>query len=146
MVEGISHITFIVKDVEKSARIFVDLLGGTEVYSSGDEIFSISREKFFLVGGQWIAIMEGDPLPTRTYNHVAFKIGPDDMDMYLTGIRRLGLEMRPPRPRVEGEGESIYFYDYDNHSFELHTGTLEDRLARYARGKVPSEPGGDSGG
>ncbi|MDE2446659.1 MAG: FosX/FosE/FosI family fosfomycin resistance thiol transferase, partial [Alphaproteobacteria bacterium] len=49
-------------------------------------------------------------------------------------IIRLGLEMKPSRPRVEGEGQSLYFYTYDNHLFELHTGTLEERLARYARG------------
>lgn len=134
MVEGVSHITFIVKDLEKSARIFVDGLGGEEVYSSGDAMFSVSREKFFLVGGQWIAIMEGDPLPDRTYNHVAFKINPGDVDKYLAALKKLGLEIRPPRSRVEGEGESIYFYDYDNHTFELHTGTLEERLARYAKG------------
>jgi hypothetical protein len=34
---------------------------------------------------------------------------------------------------VEGEGMSLYFYDYDNNLFELHTGTLEQRLARYAQ-------------
>lgn len=28
----------------------------------------------------------------------------------------------------------VYFYDFDNHFFELHTGTLEQRLERYARG------------
>ncbi len=32
-----------------------------------------------------------------------------------------------------GEGHSLYFYDHDNHLFELHTGTLEERLARYAQ-------------
>jgi hypothetical protein len=35
---------------------------------------------------------------------------------------------------VEGEGQSLYFYDFDNHLFELHTGTLAQRLARYAQG------------
>ena len=49
-------------------------------------------------------------------------------------VGRLGLEMHPPRQRVEGEGRSIYFYDDDNHMFELHTGTLTERLARYAKG------------
>jgi fosfomycin resistance protein FosX len=134
MVEGVSHITFIVKDLARTARIFTDGLGGEEVYSSGDETFSVSREKFFMVGGVWIAIMEGDALPTRTYNHVAFKIEPDEIDMYLSRLEALGLEIRSPRSRVEGEGQSIYFYDYDNHTFELHTGTLDDRLARYAKG------------
>ncbi|HUE86469.1 MAG TPA: hypothetical protein VMO26_10365 [Vicinamibacterales bacterium] len=42
------------------------------------------------------------------------------------------MNVRPPRPRVEGEGEFLYFYDFDNHLFELHTGTLEQRLRCYA--------------
>lgn len=32
------------------------------------------------------------------------------------------------------EGQSLYLYDFDNHLFELHTGTLEQRLALYAQG------------
>lgn len=134
MIEGVSHITFIVKDIEKTAKIFVDGLGGEEVYSSGDEMFSVSREKFFMVGGVWIVIMEGDALPIKTYNHVAFKIKPNEVNAYLSKLKALNLEIRAPRPRVEGEGDSIYFYDYDNHTFELHTGTLSDRLSRYAKG------------
>ena len=49
-------------------------------------------------------------------------------------LRALGAEVKPPRPMVEGEGQSLYFYDFDNHLFELHTGTLAQRLARYAQG------------
>jgi catechol 2,3-dioxygenase-like lactoylglutathione lyase family enzyme len=74
-------------------------------------------------------------MPARTYNHVAFKVNAEDLPRYKTAIERLGLEMRESRPRVEGEGHSIYFYDYDNHLFELHTGTLEERLQRYAEGR-----------
>jgi fosfomycin resistance protein FosX len=114
-IEGLSHITFIVRDL--------------------DRIFSLSKERFFLVGGLWIAVMEGEPLPIRTYNHIAFKIDDADYDSYLARIRSLGLELREGRSRVEGEGRSIYFYDHDNHMFELHTGTLEQRLARYSRGR-----------
>ena len=134
MVEGISHITFVVKDLEKSTRLFVEVLGAEEVYASGESTFSISKEKFFLVNGIWIAAMEGEPLAQRTYNHVAFKVRAADLPRYRSIIERLGLEMRESRSRVEGEGESIYFYDYDNHLFELHTGTLEERLRRYAAG------------
>ncbi|MGC3347905.1 FosX/FosE/FosI family fosfomycin resistance thiol transferase, partial [Enterococcus faecium] len=32
---------------------------------------------------------------------------------------------------VKGEASSIYFYDFDNHLFELHTGTLQERLKSY---------------
>ena len=112
-------------------RLITEVLGGTEVYSSGEKTFSISREKFFLVNGIWIAAMEGEPLNEKTYNHIAFKVRVEDLGRYKAAIERLGLEIRHSRPRNEGEGDSIYFYDYDNHMFELHTGTLEERLARY---------------
>ncbi len=134
MIEGVSHITFIVRDLDKMAKLLVGALGGTQIYSSGDDTFSISREKFFLIGGVWIAAMEGDPLAERSYNHVAFKVRDEDLQSYEGAIKALGLDVRKPRPRVEGEGRSLYFHDYDNHLFELHTGTLEDRLARYAEG------------
>jgi catechol 2,3-dioxygenase-like lactoylglutathione lyase family enzyme len=132
-IQGISHITFVVKDLEKMKRVVIDVLGGEEVYSSGEKTFSISKEKFFLVNGVWIAAMEGESLPERTYNHTAFKVRVDDLPQFKSAIERLGLEMRESRPRVEGEGHSIYFYDFDNHLFELHTGTLEERLQRYAQ-------------
>ncbi|WP_312201042.1 FosX/FosE/FosI family fosfomycin resistance hydrolase [Anaerospora hongkongensis] len=131
MIEGISHVTFIVKDLELATRFFKQIFDAEEVYASGDDTFSLSREKFFLIGGQWIAIMEGDSLPTRTYNHTAFKIPEADFETYQARIEQLGVDVRPPRPRVKGESRSLYFYDFDNHLFELHTGTLSERLARY---------------
>jgi len=133
MIEGISHITVIVKDLERGSLFFKSIFDAEEIYSSGDKIFSKTREKFFLIGGQWIAMMEGEPLSDRTYNHIAFKISDEDFEVYESRIQLLGIDFKPSRPRVEGEGRSLYFYDFDNHLFELHTGTLSERLARYAR-------------
>ena len=132
MIEGLSHITFIVKDIERTKLLLVGALGGEEVYDSGDKQFSLSREKFFEVGGVWIAVMEGNPLSEKTYNHVAFKVSAHELPRYRAAIEKLGLPIREPRPRIDGEGQSLYFYDFDNHLFELHTGTLVDRLAAYA--------------
>jgi fosfomycin resistance protein FosX len=134
MIQGLSHLTFIVRDLDKMAEIITQVLGGEEVYSSGDNTFSTSREKFFVTGGIWIAIMEGKSLPTLTYNHVAFKVDDAQLEQAQIAATKLGLDIRPPRPRVDGEGQSLYFYDHDNHLFELHTGTLDERLARYAKG------------
>jgi fosfomycin resistance protein FosX len=133
MIQGLSHLTFIVRDLDKMAEIITEVLGGEEVYSSGDDTFSTSREKFFVAGGIWIAIMEGESLPTRTYNHVAFKVTDAQLDKARLAATKLGLDIRPPRPRVDGEGQSLYFHDHDNYLFELHTGTLEERLQRYAK-------------
>lgn len=133
MIEGLSHITFVVRDLERTGRLFKDALGAEEVYASGDETFSLSRERFYLLGGLWIALMEGEPLAERTYNHVAFKIAEADYEDYERRLREAGVELRAPRPRVPGEGRSLYFYDFDGHLFELHTGTLSERLAAYGR-------------
>jgi fosfomycin resistance protein FosX len=131
MIEAVSHMTFIVRDVERTGRLFQDIFDADELYDGGGKNFSISQEKFFMIGGVWIAVMEGEPLPGRSYNHVAFKISDSEFDDYAWRINQLEVEVLPGRARVEGEGRSIYFYDYDNHLFELHTGTLDERLTRY---------------
>jgi catechol 2,3-dioxygenase-like lactoylglutathione lyase family enzyme len=136
VIEGLSHVTFVVRDLERMTRILTGIFGAREVYASGEETFSIAREKFFQVGDLWIAVMEGEPLPSRTYNHVAFKIDDAEFEACEAKVKAMGLEIRPPRQRVPGEGRSLYFYDDDNHLFELHTGTLAERLERYAQGKM----------
>jgi catechol 2,3-dioxygenase-like lactoylglutathione lyase family enzyme len=131
MIQGISHITFIVKDLGKMTKLLTYIFDAQEIYSSGKKIFSTSNEKFFLIDELWIAIMEGESSSEQTYNHIAFKIKESDIDKYLEKIRNLGLLIEQPRSRITGEGQSLYFYDYDNHLFELHTGTLEERLQTY---------------
>ena len=133
MISGISHMTFIVADLERASMFFTKIFDAKEVYSSGDNTFSLSREKFFLIAGIWVCIMEGQPLAERSYNHVAFKVDESDFDDFVSRIKETGAEIKPERPRVDGEGRSIYFYDFDNHLFELHTGTLEQRLERYSK-------------
>ncbi|MFC6346451.1 FosX/FosE/FosI family fosfomycin resistance hydrolase [Vagococcus carniphilus] len=130
---SISHLTFIVKDIEKSATLFKVLFDAKEVYDSIDKNFSHSREKFLLIDDLWIALMEGEELPSQTYNHIAFKIEKDEMANYLRQIESLGLSLLSDRSRIAEEAQSIYFYDYDNHLFELHTGTLEERLKGYLK-------------
>jgi len=130
-IEGISHVTFIVRDLERMARFLCDGLGAVEVYDSGDKVFSVSREKFFVLDGVWLAAMEGTPPVERSCSHVAFKVSEADLPEYEQRLRDLGVEIATPRPRVEGEGASLCFYDFDNHLFELHTGVLEQRLERY---------------
>jgi len=139
MIEGLSHMTFITRDLDRMEEIIVSVLGARKVYDSGDATFSLSKERFFLAGpgdaALWIAIMEGESLPERSYNHVAFKISDTDYDVCRDRILALGLDLRESRPRVEGEGRSLYFHDGDNHLFELHTGTLDERLRRYRQGR-----------
>lgn len=133
MISGISHITLIVKNLERTAAFLQTVFDAQEVYSSEEKQFSLSREMFFLINDIWLCIMEGEPLTERTYNHIAFQIPETDFESYRSKVIASGVHLRPARPRVEGEGQSIYFYDFDNHLFELHTGTLKERLKRYSK-------------
>ncbi|WDP91760.1 MAG: FosX/FosE/FosI family fosfomycin resistance thiol transferase [Desulfobacter sp.] len=131
MIEGISHITLIVQDLDRTSTLFTSVLGATQVYDSGKAPFSLSEERFFLLGGIWITIMKGDALPERSYNHIAFKIPESEFTHCRHRLEKAGIDFKEGRPRIHGEGLSLYFYDYDNHLFELHTGTLETRLQAY---------------
>jgi fosfomycin resistance protein FosX len=123
MIEGSSHITLIASDLERKTAIIEQVLDGREIHTSGDDAFSLSREKFFMVARQWIAVREGKSLPSRTHNHVAFKIAASSIGEC--------------RPRIQDEGQSLHFHDHGNHLVELHAGSLEERLERYGRSPPP---------
>lgn len=133
MIRGISHITIIVKNLERTSVFLQTVFDAKEVYSSGEKMFSISKEMFFLINDIWLCIMEGEPITERTYNHIAFQIPETDFELYKAKVIASGVDLHPERPRVDGEGRSLYFYDFDNHLFELHTGTLSGRLKRYSK-------------
>ena len=129
-ISGISHITFIVHDLEQATRFWVDGLGAQMVYDSGEQYFSTAPERFFVLGGVWVAVMQGAPAE-HSYRHVAFAVDEASLPEYEQNLQRLGVRFLPPRPRVAGEGLSLYVYDFDGHLIELHTGTLAQRLDSY---------------
>lgn len=135
MTLGLSHVTLITANLDRMQTILETVLEARCIYASGAQTFSIAEERFFLAGDVWIATMLGAPLPARSYNHIAFRVAEADLEARADRITALGLDLLPPRPRVEGEGRSVYFHTPDNHLIELHTGTLSDRLARYAQGR-----------
>ena len=136
-IHALSHLTFVVADLDRAARFFCDGLGAREVYDSAAHHFSLSHEKFFDLNGLWLVAMEGEPPSPRTYRHAAFAVDEADLPRYEAQLRAIGVDIRPPRPRVPGEGASLYFYDFDNHLFELHAGTLTQRLDSYRARTAP---------
>ena len=131
MIEGLSHVTLIVRDLDRAAALLKGALDAREVYASGDRTFSLSREKFLLLGGLWLCLMEGEPPSERSYAHVALRVPAEALDGCRARLLAAGAEVLPGRPRIGAEGRSVYFYDFDNHLFELHAGSLEARLAGY---------------
>ena len=60
-ISALSHVTLIVSNLELSAQLWREGLGATEVYDSSNNNFSVSQEKFFLLGDVWVALMQGEP-------------------------------------------------------------------------------------
>ena len=91
MIEGMSHITFVVRDLDRMAGFLTAIFDAEEVYASGETIMSLAPEKFLLINGIWIAVMEGDPPSEKTYDHIAFKVSEADLQGYSERIRTLGI-------------------------------------------------------
>lgn len=134
MISGLSHITLIVSDPDETQLFLEGAFKARCIYRSGKAQSSLSETRFYDIGGVWIATIKGDPLSERTYNHIAFKIDEADFTTCQARLEAMNVDLQQSRPRIDGEGRSLYFYGPDNHLFELHTGTLEQRLASYASG------------
>ncbi len=65
MIQGLSHITFVVQSLDLMSSFLETIFDAKEIYSSGEHAFSISREKFFLINTLWVAVMEGESLPDK---------------------------------------------------------------------------------
>lgn len=50
-ITGVSHLTFVVHDLDRSARLLVEGLGAREVYESGADVHSLSPWKVFVADG-----------------------------------------------------------------------------------------------
>jgi len=134
MVEGISHITLIVRDIDKTAALYEAVLGAQEVYRSGEQQFSLAAEVFLMIGGVWVCLMQGEPDLRRSYAHIAFQVPEDGLGECGQRLLAHGITPETGRKRVSGEGHSLYFTDYDGYLFELHAGTLGERLETYLSG------------
>lgn len=56
----ISHITFIVHDIERTTVMLQLLFDAKVIYDSGKNTFSLSQERFFDIDGLWLVIMQGN--------------------------------------------------------------------------------------
>jgi catechol 2,3-dioxygenase-like lactoylglutathione lyase family enzyme len=128
VLQGLSHVTYIVRDLERMARFLCHGLGGSEVPDTNQHSFTRAHERYFMVGGVWIAVTKGEPPRERSYQHLAFQVRPQDLPVCRERLAALGVEFRPARRAGPGEAESLYFYDFDDHLFELRTTSLRTRL------------------
>ncbi len=121
MVNGINHITFAVRDLDKSLAFYQKVLGLS--------VAAVWAEGAYLqAGSTWIALnldLQADTKPPCQCSHIAFHVEKKDFDPLAERIRRSGATIWQEN---KSEGASLYFTDPDCHKLEIHASDLAARL------------------
>lgn len=132
MIYGVSHITFVVADLDRTERLFIEALGARKVYDSASDGMSLSPERFYVFdgigAGFHVVTMLGTPTCKRSFDHLSLAVHRQDLDVYRERLLALGVDVKDCESRDEAEGRSLFFHDFDNHMIELNAGTLDHRL------------------
>jgi catechol 2,3-dioxygenase-like lactoylglutathione lyase family enzyme len=121
MVKGINHITFAVKNLEKSFEFYKDILGLTPVVKW-------NNGAYFTTCDTWIALNQDSSVSGARrpdYSHIAFSCTGPDFQVLKARLMDYGCAEWSDN---KSEGDSLYFLDPDGHKLEIHVGNLQSRL------------------
>jgi glutathione S-transferase fosA5 len=123
MITGVNHITFSVRDLDRSIEFYRDILGMRMVARW-------KRGAYLLAGPIWIALNVDERACSEVSDensHVAFSVAHNQMASLSGRIRQAGATVWQ-----EGrDARSFYFTDPDGHKLELHNSNLPIRLAEF---------------
>ena len=130
-IQGINHLCFSVSNLERSITFYEQALGA-RIQVKGRKL------AYFELAGLWIALNQEDVIRNyteRTYTHIAFTVKEEEFDTSVQELKAAGAYILPGRARDPRDARSVYFTDPDGHLFELHTGTMKQRLDYYREDK-----------
>ncbi|WP_205092486.1 FosM family fosfomycin resistance protein [Thalassobacillus pellis] len=135
-IKGINHLLFSVSDLDHSIAFYQDVFGARLLIKG-------KTTAYFDLNGIWLALNEEADIPrneiSHSYTHIAFSIDETEITSVYKKMESLNVNILSGRSRDERDKKSIYFTDPDGHKFELHTGTLQERINYYMEDKPHME-------
>lgn len=125
-VEGFNHLTLNVRNLDDTITFYTDILRMTLRHRG-------RSDAYLEWGSAWICIVEKRdfpdvPPPRLGLNHVAFYIEESGFQRAVSQLIDHGVTLvRGPLRR--GSGWTVNFIENNGIEFELHTSTLQERLA-----------------
>ncbi|GEN86659.1 metallothiol transferase FosB [Oceanobacillus sp. FSL W8-0428] len=131
-IQGVNHFLYSVSDLEKSIAFYKNVFNAKLLVKG-------RSTAYFDLNGIWLALNEEKDIPRSeiqaSYTHQAFSVKEAELEAWEQHLKQLGVHILEGRERAEEDKQSIYFTDLDGHKFELHTGTLQERLDYYQNEK-----------
>lgn len=121
MVSGINHVTFAVRDLDRSFHFYTAILGFRPVARW-------YKGAYLDAGGDWVCLNldpETRSGPLGEYTHLAFTVPASHFEAAVDRLRAVQVQVWQ---KNKSPGDSFYFLDPDGHKLELHVATLQDRL------------------
>jgi catechol 2,3-dioxygenase-like lactoylglutathione lyase family enzyme len=120
-IRGINHVTLAVRDLNRSLRFYVNVLG-CRLRARW------TRGAYLQAGSLWLCL-EVDARagsPALDDSHVAFSVDAADFDPLTRTLCAVAASLWKEN---RSEGKSLYVLDPDDHKLEIHVGDLQSRLA-----------------
>ena len=121
MISGINHITFAVRDLDRSFHFYSQVLGLRPVAKW-------YKGAYLEAGTDWVCLTldpETRAASLPEYTHTAFTVSAVEFSRLVEQLQKAHVMSWQA---TRSPGESFYFLDPDGHKLEIHVSNLEERL------------------